>query len=107
MITPYLDEDQCDNLPNYKYKGDDRGYFYIYFMGPLANWCVTKTPDWLAPNVITCLGFMLCVLPFTIVFYFYGTKFSNEEGNPIPREWFFLQAACYFLYRLLDEMDGK
>ena len=33
----------------------------------------------------------------------YGTDFSG----PVPAWWCFLEAGLYFLYRLLDEMDGK
>jgi len=36
MITPYLDDVQCENLPRYKYWGQDDGIIYRYFMGPLA-----------------------------------------------------------------------
>jgi phosphatidylglycerophosphate synthase len=53
------------------------------------------------------MGFCFSLAPFFVLFINYGTTFQNEEGNPIPRWFFFFQALCYFCYRMLDEMDGK
>jgi ethanolaminephosphotransferase len=53
--------------------------------------------------VITLIGFFCTLVPFFLLFNLYGTDF---EG-PVPAWWCFLEAIMYFLYRLLDEMDGK
>ena len=47
------------------------------------------------------------MVPFFVLFLNFGTRFRNEPEKPVP-DWFFLmQAICYFLYRMFDEMDGK
>ena len=63
---------------------------YIYFYNPMANKIVEYLPGTLAPNVITLCGFLFSILPFFVLFLGFGTKFENEEGNPIPRWFFFL-----------------
>mmetsp|Transcript_17387 Transcript_17387/g.21953 ORF Transcript_17387/g.21953 Transcript_17387/m.21953 type:complete len:101 (-) Transcript_17387:945-1247(-) len=64
---------------------------------------VNYLPDWIAPNVLTLLGFMHTVIPFILLFSIAGMDLLGEVPN-----WFFhLQAYCFFAYRMLDEMDGK
>lgn len=36
-----------------------------------------------------------------------GSGMSADQKYPIPSAFFFCQALCYFVYRLLDECDGK
>ncbi len=49
------------------------------------------------------IGFLFTVVPFILLFSFFGTDF---EGHVDPW-WCYLQAASYLIYRILDEMDGK
>jgi ethanolaminephosphotransferase len=52
-----------------------------------------------APNTLTILGFANNLIPFLIMIWL---------GPGVLPSWFvFLEAFCYFVYRLLDEMDGK
>lgn len=53
--------------------------------------------------MITLIGFFCTLVPFILLFSLYGTDF---EG-PVPAWWCFFEAVMYFMYRLLDEMDGK
>lgn len=103
----YLSEEQCENMKKYRYKGGDEGLMYIYFYNPVASRTVELLPDWLAPNAITLIGFIFSALPFCVLFGFYGTKFENDPENPVPNWFFFLEAFCYFMYRFMDECDGK
>lgn len=82
---------------------------YVYFYNPLAMWLVARIPEWIAPNVITLLGFLFSAVPFVLIFVIFGTHFYNEEpaSAKIPNWVFFAEAVSYFLYRMLDEMDGK
>lgn len=64
-------------------------------------------PHFLRPNLITLVGFCFSSLPFFVLFGAYGTSMYSEEGNEIPRWFYVLEAFCYLMYRLLDEMDGK
>lgn len=53
------------------------------------------------------VGFFFSLLPFVLLFSIGGTHFQNTKGKEIPRWFFILEAICYFIYRMLDEMDGK
>ena len=79
---------------------------YVYFYNPVATKIVEYLPDTLAPNLITLIGFTFSTIPFITLFGCYGTSFENGE-HPIPNWFFFMEAVCYFMYRMFDEMDGK
>lgn len=96
-----------ENLQSYQYSGGDNGWMYNLFYNPVAKYLVNFLPETLAPNVITLFGFLFSAAPFFVEFTLYGTKFENQAANPVPKWFFFFQAFCYFMYRLLDEMDGK
>ena len=108
-LIPYLNEDAKKNLREFKYAGADYGFMYKHFYNPFANWCVYQIPEWIAPNLITLVGFCTNLIPFTIVFTCYGTHLYNEDPvyEKIPKWLHVMAGVCYFLYRLLDEMDGK
>jgi len=97
------------NIRKFKYAGSDDGFLYTYFYNPLATKMVEKTPEWLAPNTITLAGFSFSFIPFIVFFLVFGTHYYNEDPTKakIPRWVFFLEGIFYFLYRMLDEMDGK
>ena len=71
-------------------------------MSPLCDYLVNFFPKWLAPNVITVSGFFLNLLYFLITGYY--TRF---KGGFIPPWACFFSAFCYFLYMVLDNIDGK
>lgn len=104
---PYLNTEMKQNLSKYRYAGGDRGIMYIYFYNPLANHLVEFLPESLAPNVITLIGFLFSFLPFFVLFQLYGASFTNFQEKEIPSWFFILNAFCYFMYRMFDELDGK
>ena len=103
QLLPIFDETQAENLKLHKYSGSDEGFTYIYFYSPVATRLVECLPDWLAPNVITLLGFVHTIIPLTILF----TVADFDLVGEVPNWFCFLQAWCYFAYRMFDEMDGK
>ena len=103
QILPIFDQTQAENLKLHKYSGSDEGITYIYFYSPVATKLVECLPDWLAPNVITLLGFVHTIVPLTVLF----TVADFDLVGAVPNWFCFLQAWCYFAYRMLDEMDGK
>lgn len=60
-------------------------------------------PTWLAPNVITLLGFMCTVIPHLIVLIGYS---ADLYGN-IPTWLCLLAAIGQLFYMILDNADGK
>lgn len=105
-LTPYINNEGIENIKIFKYNGSDTGPMYLYFYNPIAIWAVSHTPEWIAPNIITLVGFVCSFGPFLYMVLTYGTQFG-ENAAPLG-EWFILSVAIlYFFGRLLDEMDGK
>jgi len=96
-------------LKIYKYAGGDDGIIYKYFYNPFCNWLVQKIPEWIAPNLITFVGFLFVILPFLMQFTLFGTHLKNEEPfiSRTNNYFFYFSAFSYFMYRMLDELDGK
>ena len=102
-LLPYITPEGANNLKNHKYSGTDMGIAYVYCYSPIANRLVEFLPKTIAPNSITLVGFLHTIIPFVILVGL--TKGSLISA--VPRWFCFLQAYCYFGYRMLDEMDGK
>lgn len=66
-------------------------------------------PTWLAPNTITLIGFTFCLVPFVLLFSLWGTTFDKTDAEiaQSPRWFYGFYGVCYFMYRMLDECDGK
>ena len=69
----------------------------------MANKLVEYLPDWIAPNLITFIGFLHAVVPVFLAFAFGGFDLIGT----VPSWILFVEVYCFFVYRLLDEMDGK
>ena len=90
-------------LKRHKYSAADKGILYLWFYNPISAKLVICLPDWIAPNLITTIGFVHTVIPLCVLF----AVDDFTLLGPVPRWFCFLQAYCYFAYRMLDEMDGK
>lgn len=100
----YLPEENEQNLITYKYNGKDNSLLYNYIFGPLADFQVKYIfPKWLAPNVITLMGFFCVLIPFIIIW-----NQTGEDVTKVIDKSYFLWAAIFFLlYFNFDNVDGK
>ena len=64
---------------------------------------VERLPMWLAPNLITLLGFAINMTPHVLIIALY----DNEMEGPIDRWVAVMIGICYFVYSTLDNCDGK
>jgi phosphatidylglycerophosphate synthase len=71
-------------------------------MNPYWEWVVTLIPTWVAPNLITFIGWLFVILSYANMLI-YDCTFTHD----IPSYSFFLAAACIFIYSTLDAVDGK
>ncbi len=71
-------------------------------MNPFWEWCVTLLPLWIAPNLVTFIGWLFVIFSYTNMLI-YDYTFEQD----IPRYCFFFAALCIFLYSTLDAIDGK
>lgn len=69
---------------------------------PYWNYVVSLVPLYIAPNLITFIGWLL-VLSATLVMLWYDFTFKNT----IPSWCFYYAAFCLWSYSTLDAIDGK
>lgn len=100
----FISKEGESNLPNYKYSGTDKSILYKHVFSPTAEFVVQNfIPNWLAPNVITLVGFLCTLIPHFLVWNAAG----NSIGGEVPSSLWFLTAIGQFTYMILDNADGK
>lgn len=96
---------------SYKYRALDTSPLSIYVMHPFWDKTVTLVPTWLAPNMLTFLGFILAASNFLITCYydwgFYASSPNHPEVSPIPAWIWFVLFVFHFGSHTLDGIDGK
>ena len=71
-------------------------------LNPFWEWCVSLVPMWVAPNLITLVGWL-----FVIASYVNMLLYDYTFRKDIPSYCFFFAALCSFVYSTLDAIDGK
>merc|ERR1712151_883998 len=69
----------------------------------MCDYIVTLLPTWLAPNLITLIGFSFNVIPHLVIIALYG----NEMEGPIDSWVSVMVGFSYFVYLTFDNTDGK
>ncbi|KAK9762167.1 hypothetical protein K7432_012367 [Basidiobolus ranarum] len=99
---PYIQQKYLNNLSKYKYSGVDKSLLSKYVLQYYWSGLVKLFPLWMAPNLITLLGF-LCV----IVNFFTVIILDPTLSEPVP-SWIYLSYALgLWVYASLDAIDGK
>eukprot|EP00048_Salpingoeca_helianthica_P020536 m.7045 g.7045 ORF g.7045 m.7045 type:complete len:402 (-) comp4937_c1_seq1:39-1244(-) len=105
----YLNRADLEGFEKYAYHGVDTSPLAIYVMKPFWNFCVNVlTPIWLAPNLMTFIGFLL-ILSNVLILWVYDPDFracSGSSFGDIPSWVFFYCAFAQFVGHQLDGMDG-
>lgn len=100
----YVPPEKENNLKTYRYIGGDNSYVYAYILSPIANFCVNYlVPEWLAPNLITLLGFLCILIPHFIVFGMFPDKLEGD----VPIWLCLILGVLHLVYMNFDNMDGK
>jgi len=100
--TQSLTEAGVENIANHKYKSGHYTYLDNAF-NPLWQTLTDLLPLWLAPNMVTTLGFSHLLLSYLATWYY-----SSNFDNPATPNWvIFLSGYCSIVYYTLDCMDGK
>eukprot|EP00211_Chloroparvula_japonica_P005397 CAMPEP_0119133238 /NCGR_PEP_ID=MMETSP1310-20130426/13272_1 /TAXON_ID=464262 /ORGANISM="Genus nov. species nov., Strain RCC2339" /LENGTH=361 /DNA_ID=CAMNT_0007123925 /DNA_START=128 /DNA_END=1213 /DNA_ORIENTATION=- len=71
-------------------------------MQPFWRTAVMWLPEWMAPNLVTLLGFISMVCASAVV-SFYSLDFST----PAPAWVYFFVSGALFFYQTMDALDGK
>jgi ethanolaminephosphotransferase len=105
---PYLTDEILKGFDNYKYSARDTSPLSIYIMHPFWNFLVEYFPRWVAPNLMTFVGFLLTTLNFVVLSYYDWDFFAQTHDEPRIPQWVWLMAAInIFLAYTLDGIDGK
>ncbi|KAL6246565.1 hypothetical protein RBB50_006803 [Rhinocladiella similis] len=90
------------HLMTYKYQSVDKSFISNYILRHYWNGAVKLLPMWLAPNMVTLLGFV-CIL-VNVVFI---QIFVPDLVGPGPTWVYYSFAAGLWLYSTMDNIDGK
>jgi len=104
----YLKPEHLAGFDQYKYSAIDTSPLSKYVMHPFWNACVKICPMWLAPNLLTFVGFLFTVANWVLLTYYDYYYFASSSGYPHIPGWVWLACAInHFLAHTLDGIDGK
>jgi phosphatidylglycerophosphate synthase len=106
-----LSSAELRHLAQYKYVSG--GYTWLdYKLTPFWNWLVELLPTWMAPNMVTFIGFVTVNAASLLLWWHTpllaglgggGADHAGEEAR-----WVFgVHAVALFIYQHLDAVDGK
>jgi ethanolaminephosphotransferase len=100
----YISPQNANNLITYKYSGSDLSLLYKHFFSPIAQFLVDRIiPEWMAPNLITLMGFVCTLVPHIIIL----AAFPNTLSGNVPNWMCLLAGIGQLTYMILDNADGK
>ena len=88
-------------LDNYKYHGGEWTSL-DRVMDIFWKFVISLIPEWVAPNLITFIGWLSVVFSYMIILMHDATM-----NGVVPNWCFFVTAFCIFFYSTLDAIDGK
>ena len=105
----YLSKDVLRGFDQYRYSCQDTSPLSNYFMHPFWNQVVKLCPRWVAPNLLTFVGFLCCVGHYALpAVYDYDFRASTKDSeHPIPSWAWAATSVLLFLAHTLDGIDGK
>ena len=66
------------------------------------EWVVRLVPTWMAPNLLTFIGWVLVLLSYLVML-----PYDYTLHHTLPSWCFYFAAACIWAYSTLDAIDGK
>ena len=104
-----LSRAELRHLAQYKYVSG--GYTWLdYKLTPFWNWLVELLPTWMAPNMVTFIGFVTVNAASLLLWWHAPLLAGLGDGgdHAAERGWVFgVHAAALFIYQHLDAVDGK
>ncbi|KAI0473792.1 CDP-alcohol phosphatidyltransferase [Xylariaceae sp. FL0804] len=101
-VAECISDDALLHLKSYKYSAVDKSPVSNYILRPYWNAFVELLPLWLAPNMVTLLGFCFILANVGLLLIF-----MPDLVGPGP-SWLYLSFAFgLFMYQTMDNIDGK
>lgn len=91
-----------ERLKHHKYQTTGYTLLDTYVMNHFWEAFVKLIPLWMAPNLVTLIGF-LCILSSYVLMTFYDVTYTQQ----LPPAVLFYAACMNFVYQTLDACDGK
>ena len=87
---------------HYKYNGTDDSIFCKLFWRRWWNYLIEFFPLWVAPNLMTFVGFLFEIVSFIMSFIL-----TDGLKKDLPAWACAVNALCLFIYQQLDNLDGR
>lgn len=101
-----LTHDGIAQIAHHKYVSGEYSHL-DNLCNPMWTYCTeTFLPMSMAPNMVTSLGGLACLLSYLATWY-YLPQFEPRPDQPVPPELLLFNGICVFLYFTFDCMDGK
>ncbi|KAL3958421.1 hypothetical protein ACCO45_006583 [Purpureocillium lilacinum] len=97
-----ISDEALIHLKSYKYSSVDKSPVSKYILGPWWNFFVELLPLWLAPNMVTLLGFFFILGNIGLLIIY-----MPDLVGPGPTWLYFSFAFGLFMYQTMDNVDGK
>ncbi|CRG92146.1 putative CDP-alcohol phosphatidyltransferase class-I family protein C22A12,10 [Talaromyces islandicus] len=97
-----LSDENLLPLKSYKYSSVDKSYISRYILKHYWNAAVEFLPLWMAPNMVTLLGFLFIIMNVAFV-----TIYVPDLVGPGPTWVYYSFAFGVWMYSTLDNIDGK
>ncbi|KAJ0322514.1 hypothetical protein COL5a_008744 [Colletotrichum fioriniae] len=97
-----ISDDALIHLKSYKYSAVDKSPISNYILRPYWNAAVELLPLWLAPNMVTLLGFFMILGNIGLL-----VIFMPDLVGPGPSWLYYSFAFGLFMYQTMDNLDGK
>lgn len=96
-----LTKDGVENIALHKYTPGDTTHLDD-FLNPTWMTLTELLPLWLAPNMVTTLGFLCCGCSYAVTW-----SYTERLDSLVPSWVLILNGLSYIAYYTLDCMDGK
>ncbi|PHH92116.1 hypothetical protein CDD83_8879 [Cordyceps sp. RAO-2017] len=97
-----ISDEALMHLKSYKYSSVDKSPISKYILGPWWNAFVQVLPLWLAPNMVTLLGFFFILGNVGLL-----VLYMPDLIGPGPSWLYFSFSFGLFMYQTMDNVDGK
>ncbi|KAL1879321.1 hypothetical protein VTK73DRAFT_7158 [Phialemonium thermophilum] len=101
-VAECISEDALIHLKSYRYSAVDKSPISNYILRPYWNAFVELLPLWLAPNMVTLIGFGFILVNIVLL-----VIFMPDLVGPGPAWLYYSFAFGLFMYQTMDNVDGK
>ncbi|KAL5615216.1 hypothetical protein BROUX41_005272 [Berkeleyomyces rouxiae] len=101
-VAECVSDDALVHLKTYKYSSVDKSPVSKYILGPYWNAVVNFMPMWVAPNMVTLIGFFFILSNIGLL-----VIYMPDLVGPGPSWLYFSFAFGLFMYQTMDNIDGK